>query len=530
LIPGEQDNGACLTTNAFNSRQPIRGDNPLWSDWIAYDAPGDSGLVVTFPIQEVGSKLLFAVQARDRAGAVSPTFEWDRNVRHVEITSGKFPLLSVTEQFLGVKRFSSINNLSSFDIVEGQPLSFAWSADATDYAGIIDAYRYGFDVSDFDDPDDPGWSVNWGNGPAWRRSQPRAFFQGAHNLVIQCRDNSGTITRGVYLFQVVQVPDLADQRKLLLVDDFQKLGADGIFLDRIWDGLWDEILRGEVAGFQNSDIIDATDEPSRLEFRTVADYRGVIWFTGPASDTFFHAQLAPKSNTFPVYNWLEIYQSRVGNLLFVGAGAMSNAVEPNPDGWIFPMIYNNSAPYPQLGFGVRTDVEGNIVNRGTDRYPYTSWCLEAVDIARPPSRFTYDESIRTGVRSRTLKCDALWSATVDTTSGASGFDASFPNAVSAFGVRDLVPTQARRDLNPPTYRFPNEEIYNVNVARSRPVALNIRDCQTVMFRWHARRDEVEQIEPCTPLAGPSVFENAPIGIASHAYMDTIGNFRAEIRL
>ena len=41
--------------------------------------------------------------------------------------------------------------MKTFEIAAGQPLNFRWYADATSYAGIIDAYRYGWEVQDVND-------------------------------------------------------------------------------------------------------------------------------------------------------------------------------------------------------------------------------------------------------------------------------------------------------------------------------------------------------------------------------------------
>ena len=41
-------------------------------------------------------------------------------------------------------------------IASGQPLNFSWNATAESYAGEIVSYRYGWDVADVTDPDDPG--------------------------------------------------------------------------------------------------------------------------------------------------------------------------------------------------------------------------------------------------------------------------------------------------------------------------------------------------------------------------------------
>lgn len=176
LLPIGGPNDPCLTETVFRAQAGtlIQSDDPRWSRWIAYGAPQDSGRSVTLPRQDVGNSYLFVVQGRDVAGAVTPTFNWGVNVRHIRIGTDKFPLLTVSETFLGTSTFVSTNGLKTFEIVSDQPLEFEWGGDASSYAGLIEAFRYGFNISDPDDPNDPGWAVAWGNGPNWRRSLPGA--------------------------------------------------------------------------------------------------------------------------------------------------------------------------------------------------------------------------------------------------------------------------------------------------------------------------------------------------------------------
>jgi hypothetical protein len=172
---------------------PIRNDDPAWSPWIRYDAPMDSGRVVRFPprpASEVGTSYIFAVQARDFAGAVTPTFEWGKNVRHLKITANRAPLLRVTERLLGSDQFIQMNGTKRFTIASSQEIALSWQATAEDYGNLVEAYRYGFNLIDPDDEDDPGWSVEWGNGPAWKRAAPRTMGSGSPNFVVQAIDTS----------------------------------------------------------------------------------------------------------------------------------------------------------------------------------------------------------------------------------------------------------------------------------------------------------------------------------------------------
>jgi hypothetical protein len=509
LMPwgGAEDN--CLTETQYRSLSPIRNDDPGWSEWIAYDAAQDSGRAVTLPRQDVGGSFLFAVQVRDVAGAVTPTFEWGRNVRHVRIGTSKFPQLSVSETFLGTFSFVSTNGLKTFDIVENQPLTFEWSADASSYAGIVEAFRYGWNIVDPNDPNDPGWAVAWGNGPNWRRAQPRSFSQGSPNFVVQCRDNSGTITRAFYQFQVIQIAERANQRNLLLIDDWRNEATpDGQGRDQAWDREWDDLLAG-VQGFQNSDVIDAQRAADRLSFATVNEYKSVIWFTNASDQSFFHTRLAPQGRLAPRYNWLEVYQARVGNILFTGPGCMYNTFERQPPNWSFPIIFNVRVS-GEVGFGTDERPDGTEFNVGTIRWPYSGWCLESTDIIRPAFTRIFQEAAGRPIRE--YNCDGLERALV-----SSDFYANYPDA--EFEVVNLEP-KVERTSKDPNYGLLFEEFYNRNVT-AREVTLVLRQCQTTMFTHRARRDEglVPNAQVVCPPLGASVspLDGAPVGVVSRVY-------------
>ena len=97
------------------------------------------------------------------------------------------PYLVVSERFLGSDAFQKTNIAKRFTIASQQVVEFEWFADASNYGNLIEGYRYGFNLLDPDDPDDPGWVVPWGTGPNWRRSAPRVFAQGSPNFIVQRR-------------------------------------------------------------------------------------------------------------------------------------------------------------------------------------------------------------------------------------------------------------------------------------------------------------------------------------------------------
>ena len=52
-----------------------------------------------------------------------------------------------------------MNGTKRFTIASSQEIALSWQATAEDYGNLVEAYRYGFNLIDPDDEDDPG-----GNG------------------------------------------------------------------------------------------------------------------------------------------------------------------------------------------------------------------------------------------------------------------------------------------------------------------------------------------------------------------------------
>lgn len=510
LIPLETDSGDCFSRIRFETESPIRGDDPSWGPWIPWSDPASR--TITYPRQDVDAKLVFAVQAMDAAGAVTPTFEWERNVRHIEIGQGQLPILRVNEPILGERGFIGRNGFYSYEIYGGQELRFRWEGDASHYAGVIEAYRYGWDLADPDNPNDPGWAVPWGNGPTYIAAPPRSYAAGSPNLIIQCRDNQGQVARGFFQFNVVSIPDRADQRPLLVVDDFPEgPGTAQRALDLLGDRRWQEVFEGRLEGFAPIDILDAEESPERVTLRELARYRSVIWFTSPSSETFFRQNIAPLSDDR--INWLDIYQRRAGNVMMVGPGAAFNTIGRGGfSGWKYPIAFDTPQG-GQLGFGTTVDELGNRINAGTLEWPYSAWCVELIDKVRPGINSVFGES--SGNVRRTRNCDVLHTARV-----ADQLRLDYPSAVA--DVVDLTPTHDRLSLEP-LFKFESEEFYNVNVT-SRNLEIIPRDCQTPMFVHRALRDEGAQIgslQDCRPPnQDESPLDGVPIALLSRVYGDT----------
>lgn len=194
----------CLLRVQFeNGGFPISNDDFDWSQWIRYDAALDSGRVARFailPPSDLGTSYVFVVQARDIDGVTSRGFVWGEQVAHVMISGTRFPLLSVTETSFGQEAFVGMTGTSTHDISPGQTLEFSWTADASSYFGEVVGYRYGWDLIDANDPNDPGWEVDEGD---WSSAPGRSFQTGTHSFVVQAIDRAGHISRATYVLTVV---------------------------------------------------------------------------------------------------------------------------------------------------------------------------------------------------------------------------------------------------------------------------------------------------------------------------------------
>ena len=517
-----------------------------WSNWIPYAAKPDNRLV-SFPDQpqydSQGNLIyyLFAVQAMDTAGAVSVDATYNRNVHNVSISTAKTPLLTVREKYLGVYLNTSIYGIANYDIAQGQPLSFSWIGSASDYAGIITAYRYGWDIVDPNDPNDPNWSLPPGNTLQHRRAPIRSFDSGTHTLTVHCWDNSNQLTRITIVLSVVPVPQPADQKPLLLVDDVfdsqsnQWQGDDGVYYDRDGqrDGFWEGTLTGSggVIDFSPTlDVIDTNENP-QFGYREVVDYRTLIWSTKKVGlwsyiDNNFNPDPQRGGEKFV---WLSVYQERVGNVLLtgqqvlhsfigdygmVGAINLSSGNPITPARWVTPIIFDTTeeiltagANRYALGFGRRRDPDGSVVMIGKERYPYAIWGIAALD--QPSSDYHVWPGVTTAQSLRKSNCVGNKAIVLDP-----AFKAAY---LTPGAIADTIYSWRRidwRDFRAPgyptypllseTFQWGLDEFYDTNITeRVTPIVPQLvadpdnpgalRPAIDVMFRMYTRYDWIDDI-------------------------------------
>ncbi len=394
------------TAYEFNTLvdQLISFGDSSWSPWGPY-LPMPEQRLKSFegtPLDEAGRQILylFAIQAQDTAGAVSVDRTYGRQVQNVFVSRGITPYLVMEETYLGRKAATGVNSSATIDIASGQVLEFSWVASADDYAGVIETYRWGWDVQDPTDADDPNWAVQPGNTTQHRKSPKLSWPSGTHTLTIQVTDNSNQLTRFVWILEVVPVPDYSVQSPLMLVDDVADqqsqawpAAGGGRYLDndRYRDDFWLETLTGPggVSAFDSrQDVYDL--ETSSIRYRDIVNYRSVLWSTRYNTSNFIWQTFKPQNDGTNRFIWLASYQETVGNLFLVGARALNEFIEEAD--WMIPWVFESrdvtatfgSQTY-RVGFGERTLPDGTTVLIGKERYPYRAMGISVLDQTTPKS-------------------------------------------------------------------------------------------------------------------------------------------------
>lgn len=505
-------------------------EDSLWTPWRRYD-PDDETRRVTLAdrarLDAEGERIfyIFAMQARDTAGAVSIGRRYARQIANVAISVSLAPRLRVLETFLGEVRGSGPNVTLSTDVAAGQELNFSWSADASGYAGEIVSFRYGWDVTDVNDPNDPNWALPPGNSSQHRRAQPIAFSSGVHTLTVEVRDNSDQLSRASITVSVVPVPDPADQLPLLLVDDvldgnsFSWPDQSGIPRDRdaYRDDFWRGVLGGPggVAGWDSlAHTVDS--EEQQLDYREVVRYRALVWSSRWASQsTYIASQFRPSGGNQDVgdqdqYIWLTPYQESVGNVLLTGNRVMNNFLAQSA--FELPIVFqsregNRLTGYETVrdtpvrrSFGYRALPNGDEIQVGPTRYPYQTMGVSVIDVMSPNAAYYEYGNGRLVNRQRRKACVGMKGLQID-----AGFKANYMPGGDVFAdviwTEDDIdwadePFPEESDVLAHTYTWGDDEFYNADVVsrntpwdpQSSPEFDCDGDCLEPMFRSISRFD------------------------------------------
>jgi hypothetical protein len=367
-----------------------------WYPWVWYKAPQDSGKFWTTPVIDRGN-YVFAMRAKDEAGAITPVLDEIRNVRRVHVgprTSG--PLMTVTNDYIGVIRTTSCSTPTTIlDSPAGVPLEFKIRADASSYGGTIAGYRYGWDIPDLNDPEQ--WEIDITPFLNVASVPGRAFFFGTHTLTMEVVDNSGYCTR---VEVKVNIVPFTLERNLLIVDDDDSdetatagwNNGGSAPNDQEHDAFWAD-MASEVAGFDPQiDMIDT--KPGFIPLATLAQYKSIVWTVYGAKDRTNPSQKQPLLYSYIAYrsknpaqgisagkvlpNVLALAMAAGGHVMVCGRQPVQLVVNRVATAGVrYPLIFLYEMDGKQ-GPATGPDITATV---GDQSFAYRELCLETIDFA-----------------------------------------------------------------------------------------------------------------------------------------------------
>jgi hypothetical protein len=365
-------------------------DNPWryeedWSPWIYYRAPGDSGRSTVLgdeEILELRRSHVFAVQAKDEAGAVTAIFTRGVNIRQFIVSVTASPLLTVTEPFLGGFQFTGGNpKREKRDLPPGVELNFRWRGDATAYGGEIVCYQYGWDVADLNNPSD--WDSDCS---PFNLNCKAIWYSGVHTLYIRCVDNSGAETLGQ--IEISVVPFTMD-RNLLWVDDFRSTN-DFTQIDYNFpredqhDALWLGHCQRTRDFDPARDVYDAVyggynSAPPKINL--IGRYKNIIWTFNSDLVTscydnliVFTPETMISQSAIPI-NYLAIFLAKGGHLITEGMSEKAAGLAA-----ILPVV-QAARGFP---LNIKCEILGNSDGcegdtSSVNSFPYKDYCVTMLD-------------------------------------------------------------------------------------------------------------------------------------------------------
>ncbi|MDO9695816.1 MAG: hypothetical protein Q7W56_13940 [Candidatus Latescibacteria bacterium] len=565
-------------------------DDPQWSDWFPYALdPRDRRQTFEGSKRDANNNIIyyiFALQAKDIAGAVSLDRGYFTSVANFRVDDSQTPLLILRERYLGTEIGTGIARLEKY-IAQDQPLQFEWFGSASDYGGEIVAYRYGWDVQDLNDNADPGWEVQFGLSAANLSSEVRSFAQGLHVFTVEVIDNSGLLTRIQYFLSVVPVPEENERLPLVLIDDVPDRTSNGwnnssgtIAYDNDVqrDAFWDDVLAssGGVSRYSSDrDVIDNERLIGNWGYRDIVRYKTLIWSARRHSLSYIASSFQPSifvpqgtDRRIPTeaYVWLEAYQRNVGNVLLAGSGVVQNFhFVFNNTPWLYPVIYNNDDDDFQcageargMSFGVREEEDGTRTIFGTLQYPYRGLGIAASSMFTPGNFYYSPTLCGSGTTHRKQNCVGTKAIIIDPEFKSEYVQAgSFPDTIFVWNqiAWTDAATVAGGGIPAPSspYSFSqNDEYYDYNETARRAVwspqtLPDGRPAVETMWRAMPRYDWILDLHlanadddftyptsnPCGIYArdaatGRTTLNGVPIGLFSYQTVSTKPGGRADV--
>jgi len=400
LEPTANHNYSFTETIEYIRGLPI--DSDQWGDWVWYPAADGSGTSWTTPPQNT-ENYIFAIRAKDEAGAITPVFSEYNNVRRVRVGTGGSPILTVYNSYLGALKTATCSTpITITDFPAGVAIQFTITADASNYGGEETGYRYGWDVANPDNPDD--WEMEWTSFPPHpyyeppsARTAPFTFFGGTRTFRAEVIDNSGFKS---CLEVKVNVVTLSMERNLLLIDDFKEPSnsgwtdpeGKGVFPnDAEHDQFWNLMLQ-DVEGFDNVVDVWEVNGGSVISLAQLGNYKSIIWSVyGHAEATsefpLLHdvIKFRPKDEPMALGSKLNpsplaLYLAAGGHVLIAGQHPVSMSINKTytPRQIRFPVIFAYELDLRQYSQEQRPDPRSP---SGDDSFPYRELCLETMEYA-----------------------------------------------------------------------------------------------------------------------------------------------------
>jgi hypothetical protein len=505
----------------------------LWSRWIATDAPGDSGASTVMGDDEMldlKDRYVFAVQAKDEAGAVTSIFDMRSNVRAFAILKVVGPELTVKETFLGLHKFLGTSiRPQAYSLPAEFTFRFTWSADASGYGGVISGYRYGWDVADLSNPSD--WEVLL--SPYATAAPPRSFSSGVHTLFVEAVDNNGYST----LAQIeISTFPLDMSRNLLWVDDFYSTDfpqVDYSFpTETEHDQFWLRICARARDFNPARDVFDTKDLsflPPRPEI--LWKYRNIIWTY--SSDSRSNAWdnmviFTPESHIaaqgHSTFNFLSFYLASGGHIWSCGRS--------DRQGGLAAVLADNVQRFPLY---LKCEIDGSQDGcagdtSGVDCMAYRDYCVSVLDkaIASMPRADWWS------MPERRIEWDAMSYGYLDAIDAVTGAHPGLPGKLQLWSTV----TKPGNFFDPQVRGFSFVEVYDPEYWMD-IIGVSSQSCfhplyrmrsrngvsavdRTVIAFWTTKYADVAAPVPGA-VAAPSVHFGLPLWFFNRAQVDSIAD-------